>query len=370
MLINRSEAEVFRPETLASFEGKPFTIDHPDEDVSPENWQNLARGMVFNVRRGDGAARDLMLADILVTDAEAIAAVQGGMRELSCGYDAEFEVIRPGVGRQINIMGNHVALVDHGRAGGRCKIKDMENTMVKKKNTGGLMDKLRRLVRDAEAEEAATAAKGEEKAQDEEQTPVTATDEDLSASLEEIKLMLRTLVDTLRPQAADSDPACGEAPTKDEETLGDEDPTEDEEPTGDEDPVGDEEPPSAKTTDRKPQRTADAKMVRSAQRMGLLGCRVGDSADAVRRGALTLACRDSSVRSLVENITGKTSLAKVRSADVRAAFAAVSALAADSNNRRTVDSLSSPGSGGSKKPITPAEINKMNAAYYSGKGGK
>lgn len=43
VMIWRSEAEVFRPETLASFEGKPFTLDHPDEDVSPENWTELAR---------------------------------------------------------------------------------------------------------------------------------------------------------------------------------------------------------------------------------------------------------------------------------------------------------------------------------------
>lgn len=45
VMIWRSEAEVFRPETLASFEGKPFTLDHPDEDVSPENWAELDAGL-------------------------------------------------------------------------------------------------------------------------------------------------------------------------------------------------------------------------------------------------------------------------------------------------------------------------------------
>lgn len=61
-LIYRSDEEVFAPEALASFEGKPLTLDHPDEDVTPENWAELAKGIVSNVRRGQGAASDLMLA--------------------------------------------------------------------------------------------------------------------------------------------------------------------------------------------------------------------------------------------------------------------------------------------------------------------
>ena len=349
IMIWRGEAEVFRPETLASFEGKPFTLDHPDEDVSPENWTELARGMVFHVRRGAGSAKDLMLADILITDAEAIAAVRGGMRELSCGYDADFEVIRPGVGRQVNIYGNHVALVDHGRAGARCKIKDSEDAM--KKQDKGLLDKLRRLLRDEEAAE----PEREPPAQDEEQPPVSATDDDVGAQLEEIKLMLRTLVEALRPQAA-----------ADEEPVGDEEAAKGEEPTEGGDPTEDEEPGApAKGEDRKPTRPADADTVRAAQRMGLLGCRVGDSADAVRRGALTLACRDEGVRALVENITGKKPLHRVGTSEVRAAFAAVSALHATTNNSRVSDSLLSSRAGnGKKKAFTAADINRLNAEFY------
>lgn len=354
VMIWRGEAEVFRPETLASFEGKPFTLEHPDEDVSPENWTELARGMVFHVRRGAGSAKDLMLADILITDAEAIAAVQGGMRELSCGYDADFEVIRPGVGRQVNIHGNHVALVDHGRAGARCKIRDSEDVM--KKQDKGLLDKLRRLLRDEEAAE----PEREPPAQDEEQPPVSATDDDLAAQLEEIKLMLRTLVEALRPQAA-----ADEEPVGDEESGGGEECARDEGSAEDEDP----ETP-ARAVDRKPARQADADTVRAAQRMGLLGCRVGDSADAVRRGALTLACRDEGVRALVENITGQKALHRVAAGDVRAAFAAVSALHATTNNSRVSDSLLSSGVGsGRKKAFTAADINRLNAEFY-GRGGK
>lgn len=53
-LVYRDEDAVFSPETLASFEGKPLTIDHPEEDVDPDSWRDLAVGVVMDVRRGHG----------------------------------------------------------------------------------------------------------------------------------------------------------------------------------------------------------------------------------------------------------------------------------------------------------------------------
>ena len=48
----RDEDEVFDSEAMASFEGKPLVIDHPDEDVNPDNWKELAVGHVQNVPGG------------------------------------------------------------------------------------------------------------------------------------------------------------------------------------------------------------------------------------------------------------------------------------------------------------------------------
>ncbi len=50
--IYREPDEVFRPETISSFEGKPVTVEHPNDFVTPENWQQLSVGTVQNVRRG------------------------------------------------------------------------------------------------------------------------------------------------------------------------------------------------------------------------------------------------------------------------------------------------------------------------------
>jgi hypothetical protein len=65
----------------------------------------------------------------MITDSDAIAALEAGRSELSCGYTADV-VIEPGTwqgqrydAKQTNIRGNHVALVDAGRAGPTCSIR-------------------------------------------------------------------------------------------------------------------------------------------------------------------------------------------------------------------------------------------------------
>lgn len=124
VIVRRYAQDVFRPETIASFNGKSIVDDHPDSDVTPENWQALAVGVVLEPRRGEGAQDDMLIADLLFTVKEAIEQVQNGKREVSCGYDADYDELEPGIGVQYNIIGNHVALVDSGRCGIRCRIHD------------------------------------------------------------------------------------------------------------------------------------------------------------------------------------------------------------------------------------------------------
>ncbi|MEN4198882.1 DUF2213 domain-containing protein, partial [Serratia marcescens] len=40
--VYRSPEEVFRPETIASFEGMTFTVLHPEQMVNPSNWRENA----------------------------------------------------------------------------------------------------------------------------------------------------------------------------------------------------------------------------------------------------------------------------------------------------------------------------------------
>lgn len=122
--IQRDEKEVFRAETIASFQGKPVTIGHPEDMVDPDSWRDLAKGTIQNVRRGEGEFNDSLIADLLITDKEAIKAIQKGLREVSCGYKADYVETGIGAGKQVNIVGNHLALVTQARAGSDYEIKD------------------------------------------------------------------------------------------------------------------------------------------------------------------------------------------------------------------------------------------------------
>ena len=119
----RPEEEVFAPETVASFEGMPVTNDHPPDGVDIENIRRLQMGHAHNVRRGTGEEEDLLLADLIITDPRLIDAILEGKREISCGYTYELAE-ENGQYIQRKIRGNHIAVVDAGRAGPRVCIKD------------------------------------------------------------------------------------------------------------------------------------------------------------------------------------------------------------------------------------------------------
>lgn len=155
--INRLPEEVFKDETMASFEGKPVTIEHPNSFVTPENWQELAVGVVQNVRRGQGIDEDLLLADLLITSAAAINYVNDEKPQLSAGYNADYEQTEPGAGIQRNIIGNHVALLTRGRAGPRVAIKDHQEPTTMSKS---FVDRIKELagITDEKAAKAAVRA--------------------------------------------------------------------------------------------------------------------------------------------------------------------------------------------------------------------
>ncbi len=162
VIVTRDESEVFRPETMASFEGKAVTILHPNDFVSPKNWSQLTKGMLLNVRRGTGDQSTDLLADLLITDAEAIALVKNGLREVSCGYEAEYVQSERGRGIQKKIIGNHVALVDQGRAGSAYAINDHKGKGIRM----ALKDKLKGIFAKA-TDEALACADADEPKKDE-----------------------------------------------------------------------------------------------------------------------------------------------------------------------------------------------------------
>ena len=173
--VYRPEEEVFAPETMASFEGMPVTNDHPPDGVDVDNIRRLQMGHAHNIRRGTGEESDLLLADLIITDERLIEAILGGKREISCGYTYELAEEN---GRYIQrkIRGNHIAVVDAGRAGPRVSIKDKKpnerSTSTMKKSLTKL---LARMAKDGDVE--AVAEFIEEMIEGEPETPAEAVAE-------------------------------------------------------------------------------------------------------------------------------------------------------------------------------------------------
>lgn len=123
----RSPEEVSK--SVKSFESKTATNDHPADDVSSLTWKDVAVGDVRDV----AFAGDVVNARIIVRDEAAKQAVQDGKAEISCGYSFALDMT-PGTtadgqefdGWQREIEGNHVAIVDAGRAGPAVRIADRD----------------------------------------------------------------------------------------------------------------------------------------------------------------------------------------------------------------------------------------------------
>ena len=125
--VRRPPEEVFSDASLASFEGKPATNDHPPDLVGPDDVSIYEKGHAQNIRRGAGEWEDYVLADLHIHDRELIDAIQNGKREISCGYECEYVKNEDGTYSQKHIRGNHVAVVERGRAGKRAAILDSAN---------------------------------------------------------------------------------------------------------------------------------------------------------------------------------------------------------------------------------------------------
>lgn len=227
ILIYRDADEVFNVDTIASFEGKAITIKHPEDFVSPANWSYLAKGIIQNVRKApekDEDGEECLLADLLVTDALAIQLIKNGLREVSCGYEAEYEQTGEGKGKQSKIIGNHLALVEQGRAGQSYAINDHKGKSTMKQLADGIKKLLGKAVDEA-MEEKKKDAKDEFPKKDEEKKD-EGKSKDASA-YDELAKMVKDLGEKIEGMNKSKD-ADKEEPKKEEEKK-----SEDEEEMGD-----------------------------------------------------------------------------------------------------------------------------------------
>lgn len=330
----RTPEEVFAPEAMASFEGKPVTNLHPDDLVNPDNWSEVAVGTVQNVRRQD----NLLMADLLITDAGAIRDVQNGLREVSCGYEANYEPISPGHARQAGIVGNHVALVPAGRCGPTCAIKDHAMTrktfkdrllaVFKTRDEEGLknvLDELEESGGDVHIHLPASEAKDEE----------TDPNEARFKAIEDALAQLT---------------AARDSESESEETE-DEDEDEGETPTGDSFQAVLSRAAILAPGLKLKAPTGDAKS--KAFRDGLCSC---------KRQALQSAYASDAGRQAIDPFLSGRSLDVLKGASLDAVFAGAATLMGQRNNAG-IKPVATQDFGA--KPTTPADINKINSEFWA-----
>ncbi|MGP6944184.1 DUF2213 domain-containing protein, partial [Klebsiella pneumoniae] len=259
----------------------------------------------------------LLLADVIVKTPEALQAIDDGDDEVSCGYDADYEQISPGLAKQSAITANHLALVPNGRAGFRCAIGDSMPSTTKNWFT--------RLLKARKTGDAAEMASLIDNPPDD----VTG-DNDVSTSMTPGGVVIN-----LAPQNPLPGPALpgtgdegGEVPDWAQAIIARLDKLEgmerQEQSTGDEDPEEKDEEEGKVTGD-------------AAYRADLIqpGIQLPEKAKPTAFKRQVLASAD---QSLVRSIVGDADISKLKKATVDMAFTAVSELAKN-RNTKTVDSL-------------------------------
>lgn len=201
----RLPEDVFDPESLASYKGKPIIITHDAGVVNKDNVQKFQIGTILTEGYRSG---DDVRAEIVIHNTDAMK--DCGLKELSLGYSLDLDET-PGEWNgqhydaiQRNIRINHLALVREARAGDQARLnidgrdsdiilkggkKVMKKTPVKKtpkstKRADGILspEELKKAVEEYKARRAAAeqAADGDEPVKDQptpEANPVMDGDE-------------------------------------------------------------------------------------------------------------------------------------------------------------------------------------------------
>lgn len=127
--VYRDDCEVLSAATIASANGKVVTDNHPPQFVSPGNAGYYERGHVQNVREGRPTPEGdrTLIADLVIFDASLQSKIENGTaREISLGYDTEYEPQQDGTFAQKQIRINHCAVVHSARGGPSLRIRDAQ----------------------------------------------------------------------------------------------------------------------------------------------------------------------------------------------------------------------------------------------------
>ena len=129
----RPPEEVFKKESMDSLKGVPFTDKHPTVLVDSENCKEYMVGFTSDIVEKNG---NLVESSVTVTHRDTVNKIENdGVDQVSCGYvcDLDFTAGKTPDGEeydavQRNIVYNHLALVERGRAGSEVRLRMDSNS--------------------------------------------------------------------------------------------------------------------------------------------------------------------------------------------------------------------------------------------------
>ncbi|WP_340615109.1 phage cement protein [Xenorhabdus thailandensis] len=216
--IHRTLEELSKPETLKSFDGLTLTLTHPDSgEVNADEWKDKTIGHIQNIR-ADG---NYLVCDAYLKDANAIQVLEEkGIRELLVGYEPAELIERNGELYQINIRGNHVAVVAEGRLGDSCRLNDKKGNPMSKTLKDIITLLKGKRVKDAEGQPLtedeligmiAVLEKTLQELEGNATPEATAKAQEIVTQLAELKAQLEASKGSTAPPPTDADPNKGDA---------------------------------------------------------------------------------------------------------------------------------------------------------------
>lgn len=156
--VYRPKSEVLNKDSLESFVNAPITDNHPKEFVNTNNAKELIKGSVSSIETFSKDGVDYVKAKMTVTDKNLINKIMNGKVEISAGYSQDLIKEKGEFQdkvydyKQTNIKINHVAIVDKGRCGDKCKVTTDKKVIIDSKLNKERKSMIKYKINDAEVE--------------------------------------------------------------------------------------------------------------------------------------------------------------------------------------------------------------------------
>ena len=214
--------DIYSDKFLKQIEGYPFVLEHPTEngqpvDVTSENYKRYIKGALFNPEAQKDKKRTA--AELIVYDKDTVEAIESGdIKELSAKYASDdvkengtFEGKAYNI-KQTNMVLNHLALTEAGRAGDKVKVLISKQNSIRRNNMADEKDEFDENGKKIpKANEDLLPPESEEHEAEEEETI-----QSLSKRVDELVEMITAIVDKMGGSDKQNEDTAGGTQDKDE----------------------------------------------------------------------------------------------------------------------------------------------------------